>query len=146
MKDKLLVSIIAGSAAGAIKDLIGWITIITKINNLTLWHYAGKIAYGHIPHSVAENIFSIFYELIIGTTLGYFILLNENKFCTKYTKILYVGICSIFWLFVRSFIVSFKVSELYHRGIISAIIGVGSSMIFGLVFALVSQWLMKKKS
>jgi hypothetical protein len=145
MKDKLMASIVAGTIAGTIKNFIGLVAILTKINNLALWHYVSKLIFGHIPISISEHIISFFYELLVGISIGYIVLLNENKFYTKYRKTLYAGICAIFWLGVRAMIVDFKIDDLYHRNIIGAIMGVGMSVFFGIVFAQISQWLMKRK-
>jgi prolipoprotein diacylglyceryltransferase len=101
--------------------------------------------FGHIPISIPEQIASFFYELLIGTSIGYIILLNENKFHTKYKRTLYSGICAIFWLGVRSMIVDFRMEDLYYRNIIGAILSVGMSIFFGIVFVQISQWLMRKK-
>lgn len=142
MKDKLLRGVIAGVAAGLIKDLPPVIFHITKHEfSPTYWDYAGKIGFGRIPHTGWEIAYAIILQICfsIGISVAMVYLLPKIKSSLWYVKGAAFGFGV--WFFIRITVTLFALKEFTQPQIFVSIINVSTSVVYGVLVAFLDRYL-----
>lgn len=146
MEEKFINGVIGGIVAGIIKDIPDLIfRYLLKITRITFWDYSGTIALGHPPRNLPEIVNAAFYEVVFSIFIGIVFVYLAPYFRTK--KILIRGAIygALVWFGIRAGVIAFQIKILIDGDILSATLNSLNSIIYGIVLALIVNYLEKKE-
>jgi hypothetical protein len=147
MKDQFIVGFSAGAVGGIFATLLSYPFYIFKLANRRLLDYAAALILGKLPHGILEIIFG---ELIhwgfsgaVGVLFAY--LVNHKVITSKKLWLKGWAFGLGLWFLINILTTINKVENLTVVSVRTAIINAVASSIFGIIMAIVFNWINNKE-
>ena len=147
MEDRFLIGFISGLIGGISADLINIALNIIKFSKLRLLDFSAVFILGKEPRGVLEIIFGLLLHFgfsgVLGAIFAY--LVNHHILTRRYLWIKggLLGIGA--WFIINVLSTLYKVKRVAVISVESALTLAGTSLLMGIVMALIFEWLMRKQ-
>jgi hypothetical protein len=108
--------------------------------------YAGYIGFNRIPHTFIEYIFAYILEVTFSTGLGVIFSLLSPKIPSRHYLIKGMMFGGLIWYIVTSMIKLDKITKLMTHDLITPLLTLMFSIIYGLIIAYVDHYLENRGS
>lgn len=146
MEEKFIRGVIGGIGAGIIKDIPDIIfRYLLKITGIAFWDYSGTISMGRPPRSFPEIANAAFHEVVFSIFIGIVFVYLAPYFRTKHILIRGAIYGALVWFGIRACVIAFHIKHLIDGDILSATLNSLNSIIYGIVLAMIVNYLERKK-
>jgi hypothetical protein len=134
--NKFMKAILAGIIAGTVKDIPNaFLHHYPRIIEITLWDYAGTAALGRLPVGFGEHAYAFFLELLFCIFLSlfyvnYHVLPQFGRDHHKLKGILYGAFV---WFLIRGVVLAFEITPLLGENLLTSLVNLLVSMLFGCI-------------
>ncbi|HBE77692.1 MAG TPA: hypothetical protein DDW65_07875 [Firmicutes bacterium] len=147
MEDRFLIGFISGLIGGISSDVVGIPLYILKLTKLRLIDYAAIFILGKEPRGMLEIIFGLLLHWGFSGALGIiFAYLVNHQIITKRYLWIKGGLFGLgSWFVINVLSTLYKVKRLAVISVETAIILAATSLLVGIIMALVFDWLIEKQ-
>lgn len=117
--DPFLRGVIAGLAAGILKDIPDAVLHSLHLKTLAFWDYVGAIAFNKFPHRFMEHLTAWSFEIFFSIGLGVIYSLLQTKIIqTRHHLLLGLYYGGAIWLLITGGVKLFRLSQLMTHGLL----------------------------